>query len=176
MTYQLLREIRDAIAELTSQMALRNPAVEDETEEDAFLAPSLHIGALPPKRARSRENEDFPFVVVRSPSGEDQQDYAEATVEIICGIYTAEDEAGGSTDIHNLIDRIRGMFLQRRILAQVWELQLPLSWTTGSDEERNQPHPYYLGQITASWRAVHQAVLQDVDTEVDVYGSGLMDE
>lgn len=173
MSYQLLREIRDALQdEVLAHVALRNPAVESETDADAFIQPRFYIGALPPKRKHGRENEDFPFVVIRMSSGQDGQDYSEITTEIICGVYTAEDEAGGTNDVQNIIDRIRNDFLRRRILGGVFELQLPLTWSVGSDQDRMQPHPYYIGQITAKWQTMHQAVLQALQDEMDVYGSG----
>lgn len=172
MSFQLLREIRTFLQELFADSAFRNPAVEDETEEGAFISPRLFIGALPPKRKQGQTNEDFPFIVVRAPSGEDGEENSDIQTQIICGIYTAEDEEGGTNDIHNALDKIRSNLLQQRILGGTFELQLPLSWTTGQDEERNQPHPYYLGEITANWRTLRRTVLQSVETEIDVYGTG----
>jgi len=172
MSFQLLREIRDLLNEIFADAALRNPAVEDETEEDAFISPRLYIGALPPKRKHGQTNEDFPFIVVRALSGEDGEENSDIQTQIICGIYTAENEEGGANDIQNVLDKIRGNLLQRRILGNAFELQFPLSWSAGQDEERNQPHPYYVGEITANWRTVRRTVLESIDSEIDTYGSG----
>ena len=166
-----MREIRNYLQSLFADSAFRNPAVEDETEDNAFIPPRLFIGALPPKRKHGQTNEDFPFIVIRSLSGEDGEENSDMQTQIICGIYTAEDEEGGSNDIHNMLDKIRANFLQKRTLGS-FELQLPLSWTTGQDEERNQPHPYYIGEITANWRTFRRTVLQSAETEIDVYGTG----
>jgi hypothetical protein len=167
MSFLLLTELKSALENHFSGTAFRDPG-----REDTFIAPRFYINALPPKRKKGQDNEDFPFIVVRAPEGEDAQDHARITTQIICGIYSAEDQPGGANDIQNMVDRVRGYLLANRILAKKFELQLPLSWQMGTDEERNQPHPYYVGTITANWHGVHAAVLQSIDQEIEAYGSG----
>ena len=173
MSHQLLRELRDDIESLTREMPLRDPTVDDETQDGAFIAPRVFLGGLPPKRKQGTDNHDFPFVVLRITGGEDQQNRVTIDVQIVCGVYTAENEEGGVNDLQNLISRIRALLLSKRVFGGVFDLELPLSWTTGTDEERNQPHPYYIGQLTPQFSAVHKADLPEVDVGLDVYGYGL---
>ena len=172
MSFELLREIKSVLQGLFADAAYRNPGVDDEGDPDAFISPRIYIGSLPPKRKHGQTNEDFPFLVVRAIQGEDQNDYSEVSAEIIAGIYTAQDEEAGSNEIQNIIDRVRIRFLQHRMLADRFELQMPINWSTGSDEERNQPHPYYVGQISTTWRYVQPQQLHTLNTELDTYGSG----
>lgn len=176
MSHQLLRELKDAITEHLAEMPLRDPAVEDETTDGAFRSPRVFLGGLPPKRKQGQDNHDFPFVVIRSVGGEDQQDRASIDIQIVCGIYTAEGEEGGVNDLQNLIDKVRALILSRRVFGGAFEAELPLSWTTGTDEERNQPHPYYIGQLTPRFVAAHQVALPEVAEGLDTYGFGLEDE
>jgi len=173
MSHQLLRELRDAIKEHLAEMALRDPAIEDETEDGAFRAPRVHLGSLPAKRKQAAQNQDFPFVVIRATSGEDRQDESVVDVQIVCGIYTAEDEEGGVNDLQNLVDRIRALIMARRVFGGAFEVRLPMSWDVGSDEERNQPHPYYVGQLTPQFVAPHQVALPEVAQALESYGAGL---
>lgn len=173
MSFHLLQSLKESLSSLLSDSMFRNPAVEDETEENGFIEPRIYLGALPPKRHHGQDNEDFPFIVIRTVSGEDGSERCALTTQIICGIYTAGDEAGGANDIQNLLDRIRLHLLETRIFAGRFELQLPLSWSLGG-EENNQPHPYYGGQITANWQAPPQPRLETANQEVVSYGSGLL--
>lgn len=172
MIFELLLDLKQDLDQLFADAAFRDPEVEDETESGAWISPRIYLGALPPKRKKSQMGYDFPFIVLRTPSGEDQEEHSDISVQIICGIYTAQDEEAGANDIQNMLDNIRQRLLAKRIISRKFELQLPVSWNTGSDEERNQPHPYYLGQIDSTWRVHHAARLQPLDEELETYGSG----
>jgi hypothetical protein len=174
MSFDLLREIKTGLQTTFAETVFRNPAVEDETEDNAFISPSLYLGTLPPKRQHGRTNEDFPFIVIRAASGEDREGESELVTEIIFGVYTAEDEGGGTNDIQNVLGKIRGYFLQNRLLDKRYNLQLPLRWALGIDEDQHQPHPYYLGQVTAAWTYPRPDHLENTNEELDVYGSGYL--
>lgn len=174
MSFDLLREMQANLQTLFAGTAYRNPAVEDESAEGAFIQPRIYIGALPPKRSRGRDNEDFPFLIVRATQGEDQNEYSELNVEVIAGVYTTQDEEAGVNEIQNIIDRVRIHLLQHPLLASRFELQMPMNWSAGTDEDRNQPHPYYVGNISTTWRYVRPQRLNDVGTELGTYGSGYL--
>jgi hypothetical protein len=168
MSFFLVQELKDVLEKHFADTAFRDPG-----KDEVFIAPRFFINSLPPKRKHGKDNEDFPFVLVRATEGRDEQEYAEISTQIFCGIYTAEGITAGGNEIQNMVDRIRTYLLTNRMLAKKFELQFPLTWSLGTDEERNQPHPYYIGTITATWHAVHAAVLQSIAQEIEAYGSGL---
>jgi hypothetical protein len=172
MTYLLLQALAIRLAAIFEGTVFRDPAVEDETESGAFVTPRIFVGSLPAKRRLDKQKEDYPFIVVRGPDGEDRDGQSEVSAEIICGIYTAGDEEAGANDIHNLIDRCRLGLLQDRILDKRFELQTPVTWTSGADEERNQPHPFYIGRVSATWQYIRQDHLETPEDEVIIYGAG----
>ena len=172
MTYLLLQALALQLATIFEGTVFRDPAVDDETEDGAFLPPRIFIGGLPPKRRFDQQKEDYPFIVVRGPDGEDQDGQSDVSAEIICGIYTAGDEKAGANDIHNIIDRIRIRLLADRIVDDRFELQTPVTWTTGADEERNQPHPFYIGRVSGTWKYVRHDHQESTDDEVIIYGAG----
>ena len=172
MTFIFLQALALQISEIFQGTVFRDPAVEVETDEGAFIQPRIFVGALPPKRRLDQQKEDYPFIVIRGPDGEDKEGESDVSGEIICGIYTAGDEKAGTTDIHNIIDRVRLGILQKRIVDNRFELQTPITWTTGADEERNQPHPFYIGRVSGTWKYVRFDHQESADEEVVVYGAG----
>ena len=172
MSFELLLHLRDSLQELFQGSTYRDPAESDPEEEEAWIKPRFFIGALPPKRKGGQTNEDFPFILVRAIGGEDSEGQTDIDVEIICGFYTDDSEEDGTNIIMQVVNRIRQHLLQRRLFGKKYDLQLPINWTTGTDEERNQPHPYYVGQIRATFRTFQAPQMFDVEGELETYGSG----
>lgn len=172
MTYLLLQSLALRLALIFEGTVFRDPSVEDETDDAAFIQPRIFVGSLPPKRRMDKQKEDYPFMVVRGPDGEDRDGESDVSAEIICGIYTAGDEESGTNDIHNIIDRVRQGILKERIVDNRFELQTPVNWTTGADEERNQPHPFYIGRVSATWKYIRFDHRESAEEEVIIYGAG----
>jgi hypothetical protein len=172
VTYLLLQALALQLAEIFDGTVFRDPSVEDETDAAAFIAPRIFVGSLPAKRRFDQQKEDYPFIVARGPDGEDQDGESGVSAEIICGIYTAGDEVAGTNDIHNIIDRVRLALLKNRIVDNRFELQTPVTWTTGADEERNQPHPFYVGRVSATWKYIRFDHQESAAEEVIIYGAG----
>ncbi|MBW1712586.1 MAG: hypothetical protein JRJ59_05530 [Deltaproteobacteria bacterium] len=138
-----------------------------------YAALKFFIGSLPPRGHDDPEN--FPFVIIRPVGGQDGRDESgleesQATVSLVCGVYSEDPEAG-TTDLTLLTDRIRLELEARQTLDDRYRLQLPLEWQVG-DEEENQPHPQYLAKLTTRWVMPGIKQLATPEEEAENYGSG----
>ena len=99
-------------------------------------APQVLNFDLNPKR--SRDIDDFPFVVVRPRSGSSDIEATDIEFFIIIGCYAEDYEA--DKDCLNVMSRIRNTLvtLHNGTLADACTLQLPISWTLYSDQPQPQ--------------------------------------
>lgn len=175
MSFLLLKSLKGFVNAAFAHTVFREPG-----EAVSYVNPRVYIGALPPKRHREDQNQDYPFIVLRPATGEDGDDGSEITIKIICGIQTKEDAApieAGVNDIQNMLDRCRRILLKNRILDKKYRLNLPLTWSNGddTDKDHNQPHPYYVGVITTRWQMPAVVELLTQEGELEIYGTGYPD-
>lgn len=180
MTFFLLEEIEKHLQAAFSGYLGLSPV-------DNLLVPAhFSLGFLPPKRSErgqpvDTQGQDFPFVVIRPMAAEDNaQDAAarpEEQVRIICGAYvdpktmTIRD---GVLEIVRMVTKTRQALLSipNYVLADRYELQLPVKTAFGIDSDGNQPHPYYYGEITTGWYTPPVTKQLTPEEEVRIYGSG----
>ncbi|WP_285906838.1 hypothetical protein [Pseudodesulfovibrio pelocollis] len=119
--------------------------------------PGIFRGALPPAE---RDEQAFPFVIVRWLEGEDSEtgDSLE-TFALVIGVYGVED--GGNDGEHaaavaeqwTLVaaTRLRRLLTETRVLDGRYELQWPLRSMKPAPEK--QQNRFHLATITTTWSA-----------------------
>ncbi len=154
--------------------------------DNMLVAPHFSLGSLPPKRSErglpvDTQGHDFPFIVPRPMSAEDNEQVAmarpEEQIQIICGVYvdpktmTVRD---GVFELMRITNKVRTtlLTLENRMLDARYELQLPLKIHYGVDHDSNQPHPYYYSSVTCKWSTPPVTQQLTSDEEVRIYGSG----
>ena len=113
--------------------------------------PTVHIGALPPKRSEDPSARDFPFVLIRPAHGQDDRSQRLLMVRLVCGVYADEDIASGVSQVHDLAARLLAVQSNRNFTP--YRLDLPVAWRSGDGEDFAQPHPYYLVTIDLRFKA-----------------------
>lgn len=174
MSWLLADHLKALLAAEFSETVLREPG-----NPERYAVPRVYIGALPNKR-RSKPGaedpgEDFPFIVVRPISGQDGESegarFRQADMMILCGVYVDGDESAGCQEVEAMVARVRRVLLERWQFGKGWTLQPPVSWTFGDGEDHQHPHPYYMAQARASFRAPGIMQLTTPEEEVRVYGA-----
>ncbi|MEK3770118.1 hypothetical protein MKY14_16320 [Paenibacillus sp. FSL R5-0887] len=107
--------------------------------------PAVHIGFLPQKNRENAEISEFPFILVRPSTGDDQQDSSKVTVKLVFGV-KAEDQQG-FIDLFNIMEQVRIEFLRQRIINRRYKMELPYKWEFFDE----QPYPEWYGQATTIW-------------------------
>lgn len=102
---------------------------------------------LPPKSS-SNEIDYFPFIVVKLVNGQDDEEKASCKVIFIIGIYDSDTNYQGYDDIINIIEKIRINFISKRLLANKYELELPVEWSISEEES----YPFFYGGIETNWQ------------------------
>lgn len=106
-------------------------------------APKVVEGYLPLKG--QGEDPDFPHVVVRLISGEDDEEQGTVVVKILVG--THKEDPQGWKDAANVIIRIRNSLLIHRTLDHIYRMELPLKWELFDPP----PYPEWIGEILTTW-------------------------
>lgn len=134
----LTKAIEEFIAEAVKDFRL--PVENGEMRE-----PKVIDGYLPPKR--SKEDDDFPFVLVRAESGVAEMGSTTTTVSFIVGCYTKE--VDGYRYCVNVMTRIKNALtmLQDGVLANKYQLRFPIEWSLVPE----QPYPYWQLEMTTNW-------------------------
>ena len=140
-TLLLLRALKTFLADGLADFYMEAP---DKVE---LSRPSVFLGALPPK---VKDEEAFPFAILRWDAGEDHEDRAEETVEIILGVYAADGPEIAEEWAVSLASRIRRLLRDNPILDQRYELQFPVS--ARKPDPKRQQNQYHLATIRTTWR------------------------
>lgn len=106
-------------------------------------APQVISGYLKEKKPGQKQDPpDFPYVIVRYLEDTDNENESTATVRIISGTYS-EDEQNGWRDCMNVITRIKQELLKKRSFGP-FRIEYPLK--TELPEE--QPYPEWVAMLT----------------------------
>lgn len=172
MSFLLLKEIEKLLEHGFSQTVFRVP----DQEPGEYISPQFFIGALPAKRTMNDplydNKSDFPFIVNRFQAGEDSTDESIVRIKTICGIYTAGDVSSGEQDIINMVFRCRRLILEKHLLDNMYELQLPLRYSFGdAEDQHNQAHPYYGAAMVSTWVIPQINRIFPTEEEVRIYGT-----
>lgn len=116
----------------------------ETNKADVEKPPQVAAGYLPAKK--SGPDPDYPFVLARLIDNNDTRDGSTATVKIIAGTHS-EDEQEGWRDPANILLRIRGELLKRRIIGGKYRLELPLK----IEIPEEQAFPEWVGFMTTTW-------------------------
>jgi len=107
-------------------------------------APQVISGYLKEKKPKEKQTvPDFPYVIVRYLDDTDTSESNTATVRVIAGTYS-EDEQGGWRDCVNVITRIKEALLKQRFIGGPFKIEYPIK--TELPEE--QPYPEWVAFLT----------------------------
>ena len=157
----LIAAIKDRVTTLLAGATYDNPAGGEP------VPARIYFGAIPAKRTRDDQGQDFPFVVIRPLGGTGGREAEQVNIRLICGAYTAADDADpgappeevGALVAQDLAWRLI-QIKRRRGGFKPWQLTLPVEWKAGDGDDGNQPHPYYLINIDLVFKAPPQADIQ----------------
>ncbi len=174
MSFLLLKEYERLLETGFSKTVFRVP----DNDPGNYIPPQFFIGAVPPKRKKNDPlhelNPVYPFIVNRFWDGEDMDDGSRAMIKTICGIYTAGDVESGEQDLINMVFRCRRLILEKCMLDDRYELELPLKWSFGDvDDRHSQPFPFYGGALLSRWKIPAVEKILPTEEELNVYGSGI---
>jgi len=116
----------------------------------------VFVGWLPEKRGR--EQEDYPFCLVRPVDGTVGADGTAMSVDIVLGVYAGEDR--GCEYVLNVQRRTLSALavLGERRLANKYCLALPVTWEMPDD----QPYPVWIAVIHTEW-TYHTPIMPYID-------------
>lgn len=98
---------------------------------------------LPPKKD-DKDCSFFPFCQIKLGDGEDKDDVSTQDVILIFGTIDKSTRFDGYQDVMNCIQRVREHLLETRMVANRFEVQLPIRWATPESEST---YPFYYGAI-----------------------------
>lgn len=139
----LVDELKDFVEEVVKNYSL-------ELKDGTGKAPQVLTGYLPPKDPGRKEDPDFPFVIVRLGNGQDTQNGATATVNLIIGTYS-KDSTQGWKDVASIIERIRLELFRKGVIGKRYRVEYPMKF----DMPEEQPYPYWIGIMTTTWAIAH---------------------
>lgn len=134
-----------------------------QTQGGILKPPQTVTGFLPPKG--ETDEPDYPFVISRLLSGEDNDEQGNVTVKILVGTY-AED-AQGFRDSLNLVEHIRQNLFKKRIIAKKFRIEYPFKW----EQPEEQPYPYWMAEMTTVWTVPRPIEEVYCGEEDDIYGT-----
>lgn len=151
----LVDELRDFIETIVQNYWL-------ETNRGTSKPPQVITGYLPPKDP-TKEDPDFPFVIVRLSDGTDDQDGATITVHIIVGTYSRDSQQGWK-DVAGIIERIWTELFKRRTIGNKFRVEYPMKFEIPEE----QLYPQWVGVMTTTWTVAHpvlEPALEGIDYE-----------
>ena len=116
--------------------------------------PMVKEGDVDPKRSGAQNDEDFPFVVVRTIGGAAGSRESSVSVELIGGIWTEPDADDAVQAGFDSIKRLNALLLTIAQNRGAFSARLsePSPWYYGINEDKGkQPHPYYYVTISLSF-------------------------
>jgi hypothetical protein len=126
-------------------------------------SPQVIAGYLKEKKPKQHQNPpDIPFVIVRYLEDTDKDDGDMATVKVIAGTYS-EDEQDGWRDAMNVITRIKKALLEQRLIGGPFRVEYPIK--TELPEE--QPYPEWAAFLIVNVSIPH--ILEEGGYLQDVY-------
>lgn len=110
--------------------------------------PQIVNGFLPPKR--SKDGDDFPFVIIRPSSGSTERENTDTLVDIIIGCYS-EDMDGYELCL-NVLSRIRNALtmMPNQTIDGRFRLGFPISWKL----DETQPYPLWQIDMQTRWQSL----------------------
>lgn len=161
MTPDILEEsIKDRVEEALSGLTLRNSKFEYSTV-------NVNTGLLPPKDFKYKIGDDefkydeFPFVLLRTLGGEDNEEKSIVSVKLLLGIVIESKEKRDKTpgmefepyrkghkDLLTIIERIRLNFQKNPIIGNYFSFEKPFKW----EIYREQPLLHMYGEINMNFR------------------------
>ncbi|MDR2891599.1 MAG: hypothetical protein LBV80_00710 [Deltaproteobacteria bacterium] len=144
--YKLLLELQAFLE--TSLAAF--PLPEPVNGKDKMDSARCFLGNVPDDNEKNLP-ERFPFVVIRwvEGSSQDQGDNLEQ-VALLLGVYSPSGPGEAELLTAMLMDHLRGDFMRNRLLADIFDLQLPLE-SAKPDPEKKQ-HNYHIATMITRWR------------------------
>lgn len=143
--HTLLLDLKAFLDATLAEISLPDPV----TGQNALGKAMCFFGNVPDTNAADLSSR-FPFVVIRWLEGEsDEEGKNLETVALILGVFAPEGPGEAELVTAMLADHLRRKLMENRLLANMFELQLPLS-SSKPDPEKRQ-HQYHYAIITTRW-------------------------
>ncbi len=134
----LVDELMKFISPVVSEFVL------DSNVPGVKKAPQVVSGYLKEKKSGQQQNPpDFPYVIVRYLEDEDNGEQNNASVRIVAGTYS-EDEQNGWRDAMNVTIRIKQALLEQMFIGGAFKVEFPVK--TELPEE--QLYPEWVAMMT----------------------------
>lgn len=117
-------------------------------EEPEYRAPEVFKMNLPNKSAQKKK---APYVVLQFLNGNDSQNVGEE-MKSVCNVRVvvcacSDDLDEGPLNVLNILVRLRSALLEKRVLANRYQLQTPLEYLVYPDN----PAPFFFGEMMTVW-------------------------
>lgn len=117
------------------------------TPSGKIRSPKVTPGWLPLKDPKNKDEEDFPYVLVRYIGHSDKSEgESTAKIHIFAGVYSMDPQ--GWRELVNPLERIRQALLKKRTLAKKFRLVLPME---SKIPPHDQPFPEWVGWLETEW-------------------------
>ena len=136
--------VKEKTADIKLQVRVRNQNPEEKKERAA----DVYKMRLPKKEDKT---EKVPYILLQFLTGKDDKEDGEpeesvCKIRIVVATYS-EDGGEGSTDVLNVILRIRSELKKAGVVGGRFALQNPLEYIVYPDSTE----PYYLGEMITNW-------------------------
>lgn len=101
-----------------------------------------------PSKLNAKDDSMFPYCLISLGDGEQIEDSATQDVVLTFGVKDIKADYQGYRDIANAIESVRQLLIKEQVVAQIFQLKLPIKWTLPQTEE---VYPYYFGAIVATY-------------------------
>lgn len=129
--------------------------LQSELAGDVTTVPNVHLGYLPEKTAENRQQEEYPFILLRPIEGEGTEE--QYRVKLLLLFATKSDDDSGFLDVLNLMERVRIMLLKKRLIDNRFYMEMPYKWKFYDE----QAQPEWFGEAVTTWSLPH--VQEEVD-------------
>lgn len=144
----LLECLAEFVKEKTADIKLQVRVKNINPEEKKERAAEVYTMRLPKKEDKT---EKVPYILLQFLTGKDSKENGEpekgeCKIRIVVATYS-EDGGEGSTDVLNVILRIRSELKKAGVIGGRFALQNPLEYIVYPDSTE----PYYLGEMITNW-------------------------
>lgn len=119
--------------------------------------PMIHVGCLPDVKSEETPNEERPLILILPQEGEDVKE--QYRVKILLQFAAKSREGAGVLDVLNLMERVRILLLETRLLNKCFSLEMPYQWKLY--DEQIQMQTGWFGEAVTVWTLPH--VMEEVE-------------
>ena len=129
--YQVMQDFKAVLEGAVKEAHLK-------TKSHVVKDPQIVLGYLDPLQEADKEQEDFPYIIVRYSNDMILEEQSHLSLKLILGVYSEEIE--GWVDVLHLMELVKKAVLTRPVF-NFYTIERPIK--TSMPEE--QPYPYFFG-------------------------------